>query len=56
MLKNLTASYRSAPGGNLGFILKSSTGHKPANSEVNVPIIYAEYYYLEALERKRAKK
>ena len=56
MLKNLAANYRSAPGGNLGFILKSSTGHKPVNSEVNVPIIYAEYYYLEALERQRARK
>jgi hypothetical protein len=52
MLKNLAASYRSAPGGNLGFILKSSTGNKPSGSEVNVPIIYAEYYFFEALLRK----
>ncbi|WP_372753910.1 glycoside hydrolase family 88 protein [Labilibaculum sp.] len=30
-------------------ILLHSTGHKPKNKEVDVPIIYADYYYLEAL-------
>ncbi|MDE5419086.1 glycoside hydrolase family 88 protein [Labilibaculum sp. DW002] len=30
-------------------ILLHSTGHKPKNSEIDVPIIYADYYYLEAL-------
>lgn len=33
------------------FLLLHSTGNKPANSEVDVPIIYADYYYLEALLR-----
>jgi len=33
------------------FLLEQSTGSKPANSEVNVPLIYAEYYYIEALLR-----
>jgi len=28
-----------------------STGHKPANSEIDVPLVYADYYYLEALLR-----
>ena len=28
-----------------------STGHKPAGSEVDASIIYADYYYIEALLR-----
>ena len=31
-----------------------STGHLPANSEINVPLNYADYYFLEALLRYRA--
>jgi len=31
--------------------LLHSTGHKPAKSEIDVPITYADYYYLEALLR-----
>jgi uncharacterized protein YyaL (SSP411 family) len=34
-----------------GFILDHSTGSKPHNGEIDVPIIYADYYYLEALVR-----
>ncbi|HCY41881.1 MAG TPA: glucuronyl hydrolase [Prolixibacteraceae bacterium] len=52
MFKNLSTSYLSAPGANNGFILGHSTGSKPHNSEIDVPIIYADYYYLEALLRK----
>lgn len=32
-------------------MLLHSTGHKPNNSEIDVSIIYADYYYLEALLR-----
>jgi unsaturated chondroitin disaccharide hydrolase len=32
-------------------ILLHSTGHKPKNKEVDVPIVYADYYFLEALLR-----
>lgn len=32
-------------------LLLHSTGHHPKNSEIDVPIIYADYYYLEALLR-----
>ena len=32
-------------------ILLHSTGNKPKNGEVDVPIIYADYYYVEALIR-----
>lgn len=52
MLENLSTSYQSAAGSNNGFILDHSTGSKPQNSEVDVPIIYADYYYLEALLKK----
>ena len=37
-----------------GFILTRSTGHLPGGSEINVPLIYADYYFLEALLRYRA--
>jgi hypothetical protein len=52
MLASISNKYRSAPGANHGFILAHSTGHKPHNSEVDVPIMYADYYFLEALGRK----
>ena len=54
IVKNLVKNYRSSVGDNKGFILLHSTGSKPANSEVDVPINYADYYFLEAL--LRAKK
>ena len=41
--------YLTAPGGQQGFILQHSTGHRPQNSEVDVPICYADYYYVKAL-------
>ncbi len=45
--------YTAKPGENGRFILKHSTGSIPHNSEVGVPLNYADYYYLEALKRKR---
>ena len=56
IIKSLTENYRSPIGKNKGFILIHSTGAKPMNSEVNVPLIYADYYYLEALIRSKIKK
>ncbi len=53
ILDNLSASYRVPLNEMHGFLLKSSTGHKPAGTEIDVPIIYADYYYLEALMRKQ---
>ncbi|AIZ43587.1 glucuronyl hydrolase [Cellulophaga baltica 18] len=32
-------------------LLLHSTGHLPNNSEIDMPIIYADYYYMEALMR-----
>lgn len=37
---------------NEDFLLKHSTGSKPHNSEIDVPLIYADYYFIEALSRK----
>ncbi|HBL77692.1 MAG: hypothetical protein A2W90_02715 [Bacteroidetes bacterium GWF2_42_66] len=45
--------YLAATGANGGFLLEHCVGHLPGNSEVDVPLNYADYYYLEALKRKR---
>ena len=44
-------AYRAKLGENGDFILMHSTGAKPFNSEVDSPLSYADYYYLEALSR-----
>ncbi|MDR1381916.1 MAG: glycoside hydrolase family 88 protein [Tannerella sp.] len=46
-------AYRAAPGTNGHFLLKHSVGSIPHNSEIDVPLNYADYYFLEALKRKR---
>jgi unsaturated chondroitin disaccharide hydrolase len=52
MLQSLSSDvYRVKAGENGGFLLKHSTGALPINSEVDVPLIYADYYFLEALKR-----
>lgn len=51
IMKTIASTYGSEKGTNNGFILDHSTGSKPSASEVNVPLIYADYYYLEALTR-----
>lgn len=43
--------YRADAGSNQGFILKHSVGSIPHNNEIDVPLAYADYYYLEALLR-----
>ena len=43
--------YLAAEGGNYGFLLKHSTGNKNRDQEVDVPLTYADYYFLEALMR-----
>ena len=39
-----------------GFLLKHSTGNKNRDQEVDVPLTYADYYFLEALMRWRNLK
>ena len=53
ILSNLSKNYLAQEGADSGFLLLHSTGSKPADSEVNVPLIYADYYFLEALLRKQ---
>ncbi|MFZ4724881.1 MAG: glycoside hydrolase family 88 protein [Paludibacter sp.] len=48
-----TAAYRAEVGTNANFILKHSVGSIPHNNEIDVPLNYADYYFLEALVRKR---
>ena len=43
--------YRAQLGENGGFLLMHSVGALPFNSEVDVPLTYADYYFLEALLR-----
>ena len=52
MLKSLSAEpYKAAIGTNGGFILKHSVGSIPHGGEIDVPLTYADYYYIEALMR-----
>lgn len=51
-LKSLTSpAYLAEAGTNHDFILKHSVGNLPGKSEVDVPLTYADYYYVEALVR-----
>jgi len=52
ILESLSTTYASAPGENYGFVLGHSVGAKPMDSEVAVPLNYADYYYLEARVRR----
>lgn len=52
ILDNVTSSYRATLNSDRGFLLLHSTGSKPSNSEVDVPLSYADYYFIEALIRK----
>jgi len=52
MLTSLSSEvYKAAIGTNGGFLLKQSVGSIPHNSEIDVPLTYADYYYVEALLR-----
>ena len=53
MLASLYNNFRSPDGGNLGFVLGHSTGHHPHGYEIDVPLIYADYYFIEAALRKK---
>lgn len=47
----LTPEYLAPAGTNGGFLLKHGVGNLPEGSEVDVPLTYADYYFLEALVR-----
>jgi unsaturated chondroitin disaccharide hydrolase len=50
------SEYIAKEGENGHFILKHSVGHMPMNSEVDVPLSYADYYFVEALIRYKNLK
>ncbi len=52
----VSPAYLAETGTNGGFILQHATGHHPKNSEVDTPLNYGDYYFLEALLRARALK
>ena len=57
MLQSLSApDYKASAGTNGGFILQHSVGHLPQQSEVDVAISYADYYFIEALTRYKKMK
>jgi chondroitin AC lyase len=52
MLHSLASpAYRAPLGKNGNFLLMQSVGSIPHNNEINVPLVYADYYFLEALLR-----
>ena len=54
MLETLSSpSFRAENGTNGGFILMHSVGSLPHGSSIDVPLNYADYYFLEALLRRR---
>lgn len=57
VVENLqTPAYVLPANENAPFILNHSTGNRPRNEEVDQPIVYADYYFLEALARQKKLK
>ncbi|WNH10558.1 hypothetical protein [Thalassobellus suaedae] len=54
MLAELSMNYQSRNMNTANLL--HSTGHKPAGSEIDYSIIYADYYYVEALLRLKKMK
>ncbi len=48
-------AYTAKLGENGAFVLKHSTGAYPFKSEIDAPLTYADYYYLEALTRLKKR-
>lgn len=52
ILRSLSSdTYKAAPGTNGGFIIKHCVGHMPNGTEIDVPLTYADYYFIEAMKR-----
>lgn len=47
----ISKTYKAKLGTNNNFMLKHSVGSIPHKAEIDVPLIYADYYYLESLIR-----
>jgi hypothetical protein len=46
-------AYRAPLGKNAGFLLMHCVGSIPHNYEIDTPLVYADYYFMEALQRYR---
>lgn len=50
MLRSLSSnSYRAQLGGNANFMIMHCTGSLPHKAEIDKPLVYADYYFVEAL-------
>jgi len=46
-----SANYHAVVGANGGFLLMHSVGNLPGRTEVDMPLTYADYYFVEAMLR-----
>jgi unsaturated chondroitin disaccharide hydrolase len=52
IIKSLSSStYKAVNGDNGGYLLKHSVGHFPKGALIDVPLSYADYYFVEAMLR-----
>jgi uncharacterized protein YyaL (SSP411 family) len=52
MLRSLSnPTYKAAAGTNGGFIIQHCVGHMPQKTEIDQPLTYADYYFVEAMKR-----
>jgi chondroitin AC lyase len=51
----MSPDYMAFEGKNRFFILNHSVGSIPHGVEIDVPLVYADYYFLEALNRRFMK-
>lgn len=57
ILQSLSSpTYKAAAGTNGGFLLQHGVGHLPAGTEIDVPLTYADYYFVEAMRRYKNLK
>lgn len=55
MLQSLSSPrYKAEVGTNGGFLLQHGVGHLPKGTEVDVPLTYGDYYFVEAMMRLEA--
>ncbi len=57
MIRSLSNNtYKAATGTNGGFLIQHCVGHNPQHTEIDTPLTYADYYYVEAMKRYKALK
>jgi unsaturated chondroitin disaccharide hydrolase len=55
ILRTLSSpAYKAAIGSNGGYLLQHCVGHMPNKTEIDVPLTYADYYFVEAMLRYKA--